>query len=345
MMNNSIQNLPVVQFKRIKVDKQELQEAAAQGKGTEFFQQFGFGWLVQNRQPLFAFNEIERVLKECRDLDLKAFEEIHKGGPYYWHGMAAYMVRDYETAIFFMDEALAEDLRQDPSTTESPAMLFIALRGDHPDQAAREFVVISETWIRQLIRTYLKYQGRSPDLADLTIQDLRSDFLLKAVQPNNQRIRSVATALISFSLEFNSRMSLLRNVVSPSSFEPFILHLFKGGLLLESLIKLNPKNPPPASARTLNLVLQHVSNDLGIPSGLNISANELQDVIDQSNSATWTLENAFQITGQIRNTTGHSLGWDIQLSFDEYGALVQHITVACLHTVSTLYVVPNKVTR
>lgn len=328
--------LPILQIRRKKVDKTQFQIAASQGKGTEFFQQFNFGILVQYRQPLFAYNEILRVLRECRDADQKAFRDIHKGGPYYWLGMAAYMFRDYETSVYFMDAAVAEDLRRDPGSSDTPAMLFITLRGDHPHQAAKEFVAMSEDLIGGYIQTYLKYQGRGSAFPDLTIQDLRSEFLYKAIQPASRRLRSVATALLSFLLESSLRKVQLDNVPNPSSFEPFILHLFKGGLLLESLIKLNPKNPP--AGKTLAPALNHVSSELGIPSGLVISANELQDVIDQASAATWTIENAFQISGRVRNTTSHSLGWEVQLTFDQYGALVQHLSVACLHTISSLYI-------
>lgn len=328
--------LPILQFRRKKVDKSEFQAAASQAKGTEFFQQFGFGFLVQRRQPLFAYNEILRVLQECRAADEKAYRDIHKGGPYYWLGMAAYMFRDYETSVYFMDAAVAEDLRSNAAAVDTPAMLFITLRGDHPHQAAKEFVAMSEDVIGGIIQTYLKYQGRGTALPDLTLEDLRSDFLYPATQPTNRRLRSVATALLSFFLEASLRKVQLDNVLNPSSFEPFILHLLKGGLLVESLIKLNPKNPP--TDRTLGRVLNHVASDLGISAGLSISANELQDVIDQAGSATWTIENAFQISGRIRNTTGHSLGWEIKLTFDQYGALVQHLSVSCLHTISTLYI-------
>ena len=331
-----IHRLPILQIKRKKVEKTELQRAASEGKGTEFFQQFNFGFLVQSRQPLFAYNEILRVLQECRDLDRKSFEEIHKGGPYYWLGMAAYMFRDYETSVYFMDAAVTEDLRRNVDAAETPAMLFITLRGDHPHQAARDFVAMSENLIGGFIQTYLKYQGRDPALPDLTTEDLRSGFLYKATQPASRRLRSVATALLSFLLESSLRKVQLDNVISPGSFEPFILHLFKGGILLESLIKLNPKNPP--AARTLSPALNHVSKDLGIPAGLAISANELQDVIDQATSMAWTIENAFRISGQVRNTTGHSLGWDIKLTFDQYGVLVQDLSVACLHTINSLYI-------
>ncbi len=329
------QLLPILKFTRKRVDPAEFRAAAAQGNGTQFFQQFGFGFLVNHRQPLFAYNEILRVLQECRTLDEKAYREIHKGGPFYWLGMAAFMFRDFETSVYFMDAAVAEDLRRDPAAVDTPAMLFITLRGDHPHQAARDFVAMSEGLIGGIIQTYLKYQGRDPSAADLTLDDLRGKFLHAATQPQNRRLRSVATALLSFFLEGSKRKVQLDNVLNPGSFEPFILHLFKGGLLVESLIKLNPKNPP--SGRTLRRVMDHVASDLGIPSGLSISANELQDVIDFAESAAWTIENAYLISGRIRNTTGHSLDWDIAPTFDQYGALVQHLSVARLHTVRSLY--------
>jgi hypothetical protein len=335
-MSDFLRRIPVFTFRQKPVDPTKLRTAAAQGKGTEFFQQFGFGFLVNNRQPLFAYNEILRVLQDCKAADEAAYKEIHKGGPFYWLGMAAFMFRDFETSVYFMDAAVSEDLRRNPLAVDTPAMLFISLRGDHPHQAAREFVKISENAIGTIIATYLKYMGRDPALPDLTIDGLRNEFLLPATQPSNPRLRSTATALLSFFLETGQRKVQLDNVPNRGSSEPFILHLFKGGLLVESLVKLNPKNPP--SEKTLGKALNHVAGNLGIPAGMSISANELQDVIDQADSAAWTIEKAFQISGRIRNTTGHSLGWQTRFTFDQYGAMVQNLCVACLHTINALYV-------
>lgn len=330
--------LPVVHFPRKPVVKTDLLAAAAEGTGTEFFQGFGFGSLVPARQPAFACTEVLRVLQECREADPEAFRKIHKGGPYYWLGMSSFLMRDFESAVFYMDAAVAEDLRRDEQATDTPAVLFLMLRGDHPSQAAKDLVGMTQALIEQHISTYLKYEGRDPQVPPLSLQDLREYFLLRAIQPENRRMRSVATALISFMLETVHRKAQLDSIPDPTSFDPFILHLFKGGLILESLIKLNPKKTPRGNI--LSQVLPHVSADLGIPAGLNISANELQDVVRQVDSASWTLENAFQIAGRTRNTTGHSLGWEVSFTFNQYGAIVQNLAVSCLHTISALYRTP-----
>jgi len=331
-------DLPVVHFPRKRVVKAELCTAAAEGSGTEFFQTFNFGFLVQARQPAFAYTEIFRVLQECREADLQAFAQVHKGGPYYWLGLSAFLMRDFESAVFYMDAAAAEDLRRDPQATDTPAVLFLMLRGDHPSQAAKDLVEASQALIEGYISTYLKYQGRDTQAPPLSLEDLRTFFLERAIQPENRKLRSVATALISFMLETTHRKAQLDNIPSPTSFEPFILHLFKGGLILESLIKLNPKKTPRGGI--LSQVLPHVSADLGIPKGLNISARELQDVVRQVDTATWTIQNAFQIACRTRNTAGHSLGWEVSFTFDQYGAIVQNLAVSCLHTISALYRTP-----
>ena len=299
-------DLPVVHFPRKPVVAAEFQAAAANAAGTEFFQGFNFGFLVQARQPAFATTEVLRVLQECREADPRAFARIHKGGPYYWLGMSAFLMRDFESAVFYMDAAVAEDLRQDPQATQTPAILFLMLRGDHPSQAAKDLVEMSQTLIEGYIATYLKYEGRDQEAPSLSLADFRTHFLARAIGPESRRLRSVATALISFMLEAAYRKAQLDNIPSPTAFDPFILHMFKGGLILESLIKLNPAKTPKGAL--LSQVLPDVSSLLGIPSGLNISARELQDVIRQAASAIWTIENAFQIACRTRNTTGHSLG-------------------------------------
>jgi len=331
-------DLPVVHFPRKRVVPADFQAAAANGTGTEYFQGFNLGFLVQARQPAFATTEVLRVLQECREADPQAFARIHKGGPYYWLGMSAFLMRDFVSAVFYIDAAVAEDLRRDPQATETPAILFLMLRGEHPSQAAKDLVEMSQALIEGYISTYLKYEGRDQDTPDLTLEDLRSYFLSRAIRPESRRLRSVATALISFMLEGTYRKAQLDNIPSPTSFDPFILHMFKGGLILESLIKLNPTKRPRGAI--LSQVLPHVSSHLGVAQGLNISARELQDVIRQAGSATWTIENAFQVAGRARNTTGHSLGWEVRFTFDEYGAIVQNLAVSCLHTIAALYRTP-----
>lgn len=341
---NTDKIMVVVEIPRKDVKVYELKKAAADMKGTEYFQSFHFGTLIKYDRPLIAYKEVIRVLKECLIADYEAFSNIHKGGPYYWLGYAAFLARDFETAVYFMDAATAEDLREndeiyhnDLKNIETPALLFIQLKGDHPKQAAKKLVELAETRMNELIDTYNSYQGRMSSLPEISTEYLRSKFFLEALKPHNSKWRSLTTALISYVLEYDLRVIQRDLVIDPSSKEPFILHLFKGGLLLESLITLNPNNTPPTCCKTLKYKMKHVHKDLGIPKKLNISTDELQEVIDILSSAETTIEKSFQIAGKVRNTTGHSLGWEVSISQDEYRGLFERIGVSCLHTISALY--------
>jgi len=327
--------ITLVRVPRKVVIPDEFREATARDQGTEYFQSFHFGTLVNYGHPLAAFEEAIHVLAECKSVDEVAYDKIHKGGPYYWLGMAAFIAKDYETAVYFMDAAVSQDLRRDENNLETPALLFIQLRGGHPAQAAKHLVEHAESQMAALVHVYNSLSGRPPAVPDLSLQDLRSLFLLESLRKSNSAWRSLATALISFVLEYDLRALQRDLVLSPSSFEPFLLHLFKGCILLESLVKLNPKSKPPGN--TLWPALDYVKGHLGLGTVPQLSAAHLQDVINQLKSLPPTIQAAIEVAGKTRNTTGHSIGWEITITVEEYEKLYQCIGAACLHTIACLY--------
>jgi hypothetical protein len=333
-------NKPQEEFVFIKIPRkqvipEEFKKAANNDQGTEYFQEFNFGTLITYGHPLVAYQEVLRVLNECQTVDQQAYECIHKGDPYYWLGTAAFLAMDFETAVFFMDAAVSEDLRQNLTKLDTPAHLFIQLRGGHPAQVAKNLVENAESHMEQLINIYNSYPSSNLSLPKFSLDDLRSFFFSKSLKSGNKQWRSLATALISYVLEYDLRVKQRDLIITPSSNEAFLLHLFKGCVLLESLLKLNPKNRP--SAKTLGQVLEHVQSDLGLSSTPPIRADEFQDVIDQVRSSPRTIDAAFEIAGKTRNTVGHSLGWEINLSRGEYSSLFENIGIACLHSISALY--------
>ena len=330
---------PVIQLIRMKdVDKDELEQAALDGKGTEYFQGFNLGQLVHSGAVLEARNEGLRILTECLRADRDAYKSIHKGGPYYWLGMAAFVMHDFETALYFMDAAASEDMRHEPPLPDAPGVLFIRLEGDSPNQAAQQMVQVGQARIEGLITAYNQTTGRT--VANLSVSEFREVFLRPAATRTHESWKTLATAFISFVIEADARVAQRELVGQTGTMEPFILHLFKGCVLFESLLKQSPaaqSSDPGLATGTIRPVLQHLSGRLGVAEDVGRGTFTLPQVLEDLASADDSITSAVRIAVKTRNTTGHNLAWNVDLSHEAYQQLYERVGIACLHAVSCLY--------
>jgi hypothetical protein len=124
-------------------------------------------------------------------------------------------------------------------------------------------------------------------------------------------------------------------LTAEGSREPFFLHLFKGCLLFESLLKQNPLKA--INEQSLGRIL---NNDL--PAELNITHVDVResdfDALVKSLTGNMGIGDTIECVGKTRNTLGHNLVW-ISVSLDEsrYDLLFKNIASACLHAISMLY--------
>lgn len=130
--------------------------------------------------------------------------------------------------------------------------------------------------------------------------------------------------------------------ITPGTFEPFYIHLFKGCLLFESLLKENladPWSPPSPRENTLGKALEKYSTKLGsgVNLGQNISGPDLTTILSDLKSADNSIWTAIRFTARLRNTLGHNLGWDNGLIKGEYFRLFQMVASSCIHVVANLY--------
>ena len=140
-------------------------------------------------------------------------------------GLAAFKMNDFQTAAFFMDAAVSEDIRNNTNDLDTPAHLFIQLRGDQPAQAAKEQVELAKSQMMHLIDIYNSNLGQNTTFSYFTINDLRNFFLIKSLLPCNKSWRSLTTTLISYVMEYDFRIRQMGLIVNPASNEVFLLHL------------------------------------------------------------------------------------------------------------------------
>jgi len=316
--------------------------AAQQGPGeaNNFFNSF-LGALPEINQRNYSgalSHGRSFLIHYCLSTDENAYRTIHKGAAYYWLGTFAFLANDYESATFFYDAAVAEDLRagNNPANNLTPASGFILLQNDPPDHLAIPLINAARNRIEELITNYNARPGRPAGVGAITLNEIRERFLRPAISPGGEHWRSLATAFISFCLEWDYRNELFDLRPGPGTAEPFFLHLFKGCVLFESLLKGNPRQGIPAHSN-LGSVLQNLHVHLGIPNNIRIGGIDFPTILRDLAGADDSIQTAILFTGRIRNTVGHDLGWVVQIDKHQYHRLFRMVTSSCLHAIACLY--------
>jgi hypothetical protein len=270
------------------------------------------------------------LLELAKELAEPQFRAAHKGTPFYVLGFAAFASHDFSTASLFFDAAVEEDLTNYPNRSDSPALLFMQLDPTSNPTLAQEIIAVVNEDLTTLIRDY---NGRT-DAQPLTVNDLRTIFLRPIIHSPHRQQRALATALISFVAEWRYRRRLIA-LIEHGSREPFFLHLFRGCLLFESLLKAQTKKVPTKS--TLGEIFRHdVRAELALTKP-DVRETDFNTIV-AGLSANMGMEETINSVGKARNTLGHNIVWaTANLNTTTYDMLVKNIAAACLHVVSKLY--------
>jgi hypothetical protein len=305
---------------------------------SDFFVRFGFGPLYHQEKYYETLERGHQILHLVARLDPEKYNGMHKGYAFYWMGMAAYRIHDYQTAIYYIDATLSEDIKNFPGDTNTPPHLFLRLEGDDPKQAAQEIVKGAQGSIEEYATLYNQVLAKNElELPELKIDDIRKWFLRPSTLSKEAPKRSLASTFITFFLEFKYRdfqLSLLRGT---GTNEPLFMHLLKGCLLFESLLKNNPSKQ--IKSHTLGKVLGELTEQLHLnfPGGIEISADTLDEALQMAVTGSDEITSSVTATGKLRNTLSHNLGWPSQISREQYTHGFVQIAVSCLHALNSLY--------
>lgn len=281
--------------------------------GDLYFQTYGVGNVIESTHlPYERFVCYEYLLSEIKQLDEGKYYLIHKGTPFYFLAWTAFLLKDYEKAVFYMDAAIAEDMRlTDRPWTERPMGLILTLseRKDHP-------AVKIVTEMRQLIESVIN-DFNSTCSENLSRDDFVNNFVVGLIN-KNKNYRSIVSSLYSYIFEFNDRIKILElRSKEGGTIEPILTHLFKGGLLFESVLKYlvskyewkitKGKKDKGKLPRTLG-EFNNCEDFTNKFCKFSTSSNSLKDVVAKAIDS--KMQTTFSTTAMIRNTTGHSLVWD-----------------------------------
>jgi hypothetical protein len=283
--------------------------------GNLFFQLSGVGNPLDIvDRPYERFFAYERLLDDlCAD-DKDKYNAIHKGTPFYFLAWTAFLMGDYEKAVFYMDAAVSEDKENlGGDWIKQPAGYFLTLN-DSRLQSGRIITQELSAEIDTQIDRFNLVSGKA-----LTLEG----FVDKFVTPNllaASEARSIITALYSFVLEYSDRVLMLRlRSEHGGSIEPFLVHLFKGGLIIESLLRLEYptvtlKEKKKKVTRTPKGMGEFFKDDAfniryglyQVKTNLRKSLRTLKEIIAYSKKD-GSPTRAFITAYRLRNLTGHTL--------------------------------------
>lgn len=268
----------------------------------------------------------ELILGLLRRSDETRYSLLHKGTPFYFLGIASYMAEDFERALYYVDCALSEDFRLHGSRWHRvPSGMFVRLDSIPESQFGRSLVHEAQGQLDRQ-NNGLVAHGATP----LSLDSYRARLVNRAMQ-SKPALRSVVTAFLSFMLERQSRRTLLELAPAEGSGEPFFLHLFKGGLLFETLLKASDLgaamcvSKPRATLKSL-LVDDGVTTALGLSravQGLGSSSfDQLLERVEEDEAAGRDFATrAIRAAWGIRNVTGHNVAWPRRPTTEEYDRL------------------------
>lgn len=301
--------------------------------GDRFFEAYGPGNTLQViERPFERFEDYELLLSIIKEDDPQKFAQIHKGTPYYFMGWLAFDLKNYERAVFYMDSAIAEDIRKDPTGWQNnPGNQFLTLSDD--SQVAERMT----KHLRELVDKELSRFNSISNLSEISLTDLIDKFILVLAKDADKH--SIITALYSFILEFGDREKELQlRSSSGGSIEPALTYLFKGGLIFESLLKhLYPNKDNGDPCKTLGEIYQTANFKTDFLQSVRTSSSSLQDIINSVNSNN-DMQTAFNTASKIRNTTGHNLVWDdVFNNVDNFKTLYRQLLNAIFFIIRTKF--------
>jgi hypothetical protein len=300
-------------------------------QANAFFEKFGAGNALSGpNQPYERLLVYEQLLNRLLIHDFPKYQNVHKGTPFYIMAWLAFDIRNYEKALYYIDAAISEDVRiARVNWSDLPASNFLTLRNSEAQVARRTIDIIRTTLGAELSR-FNAVSGMAQLTADT--------FVSRFVQPllNDPPKRTIVSAFYVFLLEHSERQQELRmRSIEGGSIAPFILHLFSGTLIFESVLKhLFPTKDDGTSTQTLGDIFRTAAFQRIYPLRISTSAASLSGIL--AGATDNSLLTAFTTTARLRNTTGHNLIWDNSFTAPSQYQLLFHQEVNAI-----LYIVSN----
>lgn len=289
---------------------------------------------INENRPVAAIETALGVLRDRRAENPSDYEVDHKGVPFYSLGFCAFASHDYTSASLYFDAAVSEDLKNFPRDFSKPSVRFLLLQSELSERTLSSTIV--DIISGELKAAILVYNGKSGSNF-ITFEDFQRRFLQVILGDPSAENRTLVTALLSFVAEHKYRMiqiSLLRE----GSREPFFLHLFRGCVLFESILKyaVAKSSPGISVPPTLGGLLHSQAAALGLTQ-IQTASNSFEDVL-RNLTTNMDIEKSINCCAQTRNTLGHNISWSCpSLSEGNYDKIYNNILSSILHVISRCF--------
>jgi hypothetical protein len=300
--------------------------------GNRFFERWGVGNRPDRPDaPFERFEYYRQLLIRLKMTDPLKFQQIHKGTPYFFLAWTAFDLGDYDRALFFLDAAVAEDMRIDPNGwRNAPACQTLRLEMPPRHVAGRHIPELRNRIENQVRRFRGVAEPGHNLLADTDALVTRFvDHVLAAGDP---RVRNVVSALYVWVFQFEDLYArlVLRGDLT-SSLLPIAFHLLSGGVIFETILQLHfPGN-------TLERVFSSKRFSNAFP-GVRPTVGAVSWQATRNSMRDQTLQTAFSVTGKLRNLLAHSLTRVDGLGGpEEYRAYFEQEVNSVLYLVSVVY--------
>lgn len=294
------------------------------GYWDKFFAKYGVGnYGFTSHMPFERYMWYKDLMSRMKKIDRYKFNKIHKGTLYYFLSWTSFDFRDYETSLFYMDCAVSEDMRQHGIRwINTPSREFLVLK-DGGFQAAKRMTNKYRYYMENNFDCYTQKVCKYAASFDKWI----CRFVDYFTSQKDPKARTLISSFYSFCLEFNSKRKLLDSKpLLEGSIETFTMHLLKGGLIFESLLKVFY---PQFKDKTLGYILKKemLKKDFPLYTFRSFNKASFEDVINYAKSSSNDyVTKVFNVTYGIRNKTGHNLiSYSKGFSTSEYA-----ITFGCI---------------
>ncbi len=317
-LDNFLSKFPTEEGKKEILDEFSNIDKSISLQADRFFEKWGGGYFTVDSQniPHDKRNHLGRISAYFDLFNLvkkhypDKFVRIHKGTPYCILGWLFIDIGDYGQGIFYIDAAVSEDIRIDPfGWKKRPAYNFFSLNTSPGNDAAKRFT--------KKVKKYIEEEEENYNLCFKSIKKhITTDYLVtKYVEPKIQEMshRTLTCSLYIFIFEANKQIEFLKfRSENKGSIEPFLNHLHKGSLILESLLK---EIYSSLSAQPMGKIL----NDSFVKKNLHLSlyntgavGSTLSDIIQHllpnlSKDEDIIHNSWFTISLRLRNATSHNL--------------------------------------
>ena len=253
-----------------------------------------------SEQAYERFYDYEELLADLFNNDSEKYKDFHKGTPFFFMAWISYHMQNFDQALFYIDAAISEDSKNGKDNwTCYPAGKFLLL------QKEGHTAVIT---VEQIIRTMdiqFKRMNKIQSTDIFNIENFIQNFVSRIISEKENR--TLISSLYTFFLEYplHLRQLDLRSSEGGTIY-PFIKHLFSGGLIFETLLRLKySKNEKGQNYSNLGKIFHDEKFQVKYGEIGSIKIDSINDVVDRITDQ--TLSTAFRITAMIRNTVGHNL--------------------------------------